>query len=136
MDMLQLPEVNSVLAGAGEARAVIAEVTSFGETTAGDQDVILSPAIISNLLRVNLLGRKANLSSSKRNSGEPGAGGLPSMWLSMLTSQNSLPSSSDPDINWRLPYFSFIGVFVLSLIFSKCTILYFSCIHLTSRHSS
>lgn len=61
MDMLKLPEVNSVLARAGEARAVIAEVTSFGETTAGDQDVILSPAIISNLLKVNPLGRKALL---------------------------------------------------------------------------
>ena len=43
VDMLQLPEVNSVLAGAGEAGAMITEVTSFRETTAGDQDVILSP---------------------------------------------------------------------------------------------
>ena len=41
------------------------------------------------------------------------------MWLSMLTEQYSLPSSSVPDTSWRLPYFSLMGVFVLS---SKCSL--------------
>ena len=49
VDMLQLPEVDSVLAGAGEAGPVVAEVTSLSETTTRDKDVILPPKIVSHL---------------------------------------------------------------------------------------
>ena len=49
VDVLQLPEVDSVLAGAGEAGPVVAEVASLSKTTAGDKDVILPPKIVSHL---------------------------------------------------------------------------------------
>ena len=60
MNMLQLPEVHSVLASTGQAGAMIAEVASLRETTAGDQDVILPPKIFRHLLQL-----LANLVSSK-----------------------------------------------------------------------
>ena len=63
MDMLQLPEVHSVLASAGQAGAMIAEVASLRETTAGDQDVILPPKLIRHLLHTCYIFWR-NLSSS------------------------------------------------------------------------
>ena len=55
MYMLQLSEVNSVLASTGQAGAMIAEMASLCETTARDQDVILPPKISRQKLLANLL---------------------------------------------------------------------------------
>ena len=66
--MLQLPEVHSVLASAGQAGAMIAEVASLRETTAGDQDVILPPKIFRHLLQLlaNLLDKPVKLIKEQR----------------------------------------------------------------------
>ena len=58
--MLQLPEVHSVLASTGQARAMIAEMASLCETTARDQDVILPPKISRQKLLANLLKSKSH----------------------------------------------------------------------------
>ena len=46
MDMLQLPEVDSVLAGAGEAGSMIAKVASLCEAASGYKHVILLPDVL------------------------------------------------------------------------------------------